>query len=126
MWNDDFVALDDFLTAEFGDDLRWFAAFDAKSYDYDFFHVREDLRRDLKSHQLDYIIHRSLASFSKRNAEDVYFHLGDADYLVAGYESGTAYHVYLDDRRGLVVMLEPDTAVTLPKFVDTIREKSQA
>ncbi|WP_435101777.1 hypothetical protein [Halarchaeum sp. P4] len=125
MWKEEFATLDDYLSDEYGDDLRWFAAFDAKSYDYDVYHVRKDLQQDLKGNQLDYVIHRSLASFSKQNAEGVYFHLGDADHLVAGYERGSAHHVFLDDRRGLVVMLEPDTDVTLPEFPKTVREKAR-
>lgn len=78
----------------------------------------------MKGHQLDYVVHRSLASFSRRNAEEMYSHLGEAGYLVSGYERGTAYHVYLGEDRGVVVMLEPDVAVTLPDFVETVREKA--
>ena len=116
-----FEALADHLRDRYGEDLRWVADFDAGSYEYRFHHVRRDLKNDLKDRQLDYLIHRSLAVYNRRHAEEVYFHLGSADSLVVDYERGTAVHLFLDDRRGVVVMLEPTVPVTLPDFVEEWR-----
>ena len=111
------------LQDEYGEDLRWVANYDSDSYEYEFHHIRDDLDRDLKTHQLDRVIHRSLAVYNKRHAEEVYFHLGDADSLVVDYEKGTAFHLFLDDTRGVTVMLEPDVDVSLTQFDHEWRAK---
>ena len=112
-----------YLRDRYGDDLRWVADHDSRTYDYRVHHVREDLRNDLTGNQLDHVIHRSLAVYNKRHAEEVYFHLGDADHLSVSYERGMAIHLFLDDTRGLTVMLEPDVPVTLPTMVAECRSK---
>ncbi|MDX1746631.1 MAG: hypothetical protein R3324_11890 [Halobacteriales archaeon] len=114
-------ALVEFLLDRYGEDLRWVATYDTASFDYRFHHIRTDVKDDLKGRQLDHVIHRSLAVYNKRHAEEVYFHLGESDYLIVDYELGTAFHLFLDDRRGVTVMLEPDTELTLPTFVDECR-----
>ena len=119
----EYDSLTAFLRERFDDDLRWVANFDCESYDYEFHHVRADLRTELTDQQLDYLIHRALAAFSKRDAEEVYFHLGDAEYLLADYERGTALHLFLDDRRGVTIVLEPDATIQLPDFVAECRDR---
>ena len=118
-----FEPLVDHLRDRYGDDLRWVANYNARSYDYRFHHVRGDLKGDLKGIQLDHVIHRSLAVYNKRHAEEVYVHLGEADSLVVRYERGTAVHVFLDDRRGVTVMVEPTVEVALPAFTDDCRAR---
>ena len=110
-----------FLRDRYGDDLRWVANYNSQTYDYRIHHVRDDLTTELTGNQLDYVIHRSLAVFNKRHSEEVYFHLGESDYLVVHYERGTALHVFLDDERGVTVMLEPEVPFTLPDLVSDCR-----
>jgi hypothetical protein len=112
-----------FLREEYGTDLRWVANYNSKTYEYEFRHVRDDLRDDLTGVQLDHVVHRSIAVYNKRHAEDVYFHLGEANYLVTDYERGTAFHVFLDDVRGVTILLEPHVSVTVPEFVDACRNE---
>jgi hypothetical protein len=114
-----FDGLVDALTEQYGADLRWVANYNSKTYNYRFHHVRDGLKNELTGNQLDYVVHRSLAVYNRQHAEDVYFHLGDSDYLVVDYERGTAFHLFLDDVRGVTVVLEPDVSVTLP---DTIAD----
>lgn len=116
-----FDGLVDFLQNAFGEDLRWVANYNSETYDYTFRYIREDLESELKGGELDYVIHRSLAVYNKRHAEEVYFHLGEADHLSVTYDRGTAFHVFLDDKRGVTIMLEPDVPVTLPDFVEECR-----
>ncbi|WP_435333244.1 hypothetical protein [Haloarchaeobius sp. TZWWS8] len=116
-----FDRLVDDLRTQYGDDLRWVANYNSETYEYRVRYVRPDLETELKDNQLDYVIHRSLAVYNKRHAEEVYFHLGEADSLVVQYERGTAYHVFLDDTRGITIMFEPDVSVTLPSFAETCR-----
>ncbi|MDX1746444.1 MAG: hypothetical protein R3324_10945 [Halobacteriales archaeon] len=110
-----------FLRDRYGEDLRWVANYNSESYSYRFHHVRTDLQNDLKGNQLDYVIHRSLAVYNKRHAEEVYFHLGESNYLTVAYEQGTAFHVFLDDKRGVTIMLEPDVQVTIPDAIEEYR-----
>ncbi|WP_137285384.1 hypothetical protein [Halorussus salinisoli] len=119
----DFDDLVSFLREQYGEDLRWVVNYNSKSYDYRFHHVRKDLEGDLKGIQLDYVIHRSLAVYNKRHAEGVYFHLGESDYLIVNYERGKAIHLFLDDKRGVTIMLEPDVAATLPDFIDACKDR---
>ncbi len=116
-----YEALVRFLRDRHGRDLRWVANYNSKTYDYRFHHIREDLETELSEHQLDYVVHRSLAVYNKRHAEEVYFHLGASDYLIVSYERGTAVHLFLDDVRGVTIMLEPDVSVTLPDVIDECR-----
>lgn len=118
-------ALVEYLKETYADDLRWVANYNSKSYDYEFHHVRKNLKNDLKGIQLDYVVHRSLAVYNKRHAEEVYFHLGESDYLIVHYERGTAFHIFLDDDRGVTIMLEPDVSVVLPDFVDECRDRME-
>ena len=119
----DFDDLVSFLRERYGEDLRWIANYNSESYDYEFQHIRNDLKNDLKGNQLDYVIHRSLAVYNKRHTEEVYFHLGESDYLIVNYERGKAFHVFLDDKRGVTIMIEPDVSVSLPEFVDDCRDR---
>lgn len=64
--------------------------------------------------------------FNKRHVEEVYFHLGEADYLITNQEKGTAFHIYLGENRGVVIMLEPDVEVSLPGFIEECRNKVEA
>lgn len=118
-----FDGLVDYLRERHGDDLRWVANYNSDNYGYTFHHIRGNLKAELKGIELDYVIHRSLAVYNKRHAEEVYFHLGDANYLLVDYDRGTAFHVFLDDDRGVTVMLEPDVPVELPTFVEDCRER---
>ena len=119
----DFEELVRYLRDEYGEGLRWVANYHSTRLDYRFHHVRDDLKNDLTGNQLDHVIHRSLAVYNKRHAEDVYFHLGESDSLVVSYEKGTAVHVFLDDRRGVTVMVEPDVSISLPDFVEACRTR---
>lgn len=116
-----FDKLVQYLRDQYGQDLRWIANYNSETFDYRFHHIRKDLKNDLKGNQLDYVIHRSLAVYNKRHAEEIYFHLGESDYLIVNYERGTAYHLFLDDKRGVTIMLEPDVSVTLPDVIDDCR-----
>ncbi|MFD1646810.1 hypothetical protein [Haloarchaeobius litoreus] len=111
-----------FLDERYGDDLRWVANYNSRTYEYRFHHVRDDLTTEFTENQLDFLVHRSLAVYNKRHAEEVYFNLGAADSLVVDYENGTALHVFLDDRRGVTIVVEPTVSVTVPDLVDECRE----
>lgn len=119
----DIGGLVDFLRDGYGEDLRWVANYNSKTYDYHIHHVRKDLKNELKGIQLDHLVHRSLAVYNKRHAENVYFHLGESDYLIVDYERGTAFHLFLDKHRGVTIMLEPHVSVTLPDVIDDWRSK---
>jgi hypothetical protein len=109
------------LRDRYGDELRWVANYNSDTYAYRVYHVRADLENELTGNQLDYLIHRSLAVFNKRHSEEVYFHLGESEYLLVHYERGTALHVFLDETRGVTIMLEPDVSLTLPNAVEEFR-----
>ncbi|MFB6253073.1 MAG: hypothetical protein ABEI06_00520 [Halobacteriaceae archaeon] len=121
-----FDSLLEYLHETFDSDLRWVANYNAQSYDYKFHHIRADLKNELTGNQLDYVIHRSLAVYNKRHAEEVYFHLGESDFLLVHYDKGSAYHIFLDDRRGVTIMVEPDVTVSVPKFIERCREKIES
>jgi hypothetical protein len=82
MASHDVAHLASHLRTEYGDDLRWVAYYNSRSYTYQVEHLRDDLRNELTENQLDRVIHRSLAVYNKRHAEEVYFHLGESDYLI--------------------------------------------
>ena len=121
-----FNKLVEYLRNQYGEDLRWVADYNSETYHYRVHHIREDLKNDLKGNQLDHVIHRSLAVYNKRHAEGVYFHLGESDYLIVNYERGTAYHLFLDDTRGVTIMLEPHVSVTLPEMIDDCRTQIES
>lgn len=106
----------DWLRDRFGDDLRWMASFNSETFDYEVRYVREDLKTDLSSLQLEYVIHRSMAVYNRDHLGDVYRHLGDAQSLVVQHERAMAVHLYFDDARGVVVKVSTDATVTTPTF----------
>ena len=111
-----FEALISYLTDEFGESLRWVATFDSDQYTYRVRHIREDLKTELSGMDLDTIVHRSIAVFNRRHVEDVYFHLGDAQSLLVEHEQALAFHLYLDDRRGVVIKLQTGATVSVPEL----------
>lgn len=119
----DFEPLVDHLVTTHGDDLRWVANYNSQSFSYEFQFIRNDLKTELTGNQLDYVIHRSLAVYNKRHTEEVYFHLGDAHQLTVNYDKGTAVHVFLDDVRGVTIMVEPDLSLVFPDFVEECRDR---
>lgn len=112
----DYAALVSYLTEQHGESLRWVASFDSDRFTYKVRYIRDDLEGDLSGLDFDTIVHRSMAVFNRTHVEDVYFHLGDARSLVVEHERATAIHLYIDERRGVVVKLEPDSDVRLPDF----------
>lgn len=123
MGRPDYGTLVEWLRETFGDALRWTASFDSDSFSYDVRYVRQDLKTELTEQQLDVVIHRSMAVYNRRHLEDVYSHLGPAESLVVQHERATAIHVYVGTSRGVVVKLSADTSVTVPAFVQTVRQK---
>lgn len=118
-----YAALVDWLRGEFDDQLRWVASFNSKSHSHKVRYIREDLKTELTGHQLDTIVHRSMAVFNRRHVEDVYFHLGEAECLIARHERAMAVHIYLSDVTGVVIKLTSEASVTLPDFIDACLEK---
>lgn len=114
----DYDALTAWLRDRHGDDLRWVADFHTPSYTYDVQYIRDDLKTELSTRQLDIIIHRTMGLFNRAYVEEVYTHLGDAYALVLQHEKATAVHVYLSDMDGFVVKLRSGVPVTLPDDVD--------
>jgi hypothetical protein len=114
----DYQALVAHLLDRHGDGLRWLACFDSERYSYNVEYIRDDLTTELSTHDLDVVIHRTVALFNRPYVEEVYTHLGDAQCLVLQHERATAVHVYLSDREGLVIKLRAGIDVTLPEFVD--------
>jgi hypothetical protein len=114
----DYGALVAFLRERYGGDLRWVASLDADTYRYKVRYIREDLKTELTTHQLDAVIHRSIAMFDRPRVEKVYSHLGDAQSLVVQHERATAVHLYLDGSRGVVVKIRAGNDISLPGFVE--------
>lgn len=110
----DYEALVAYLRDRFGDDLRWVASFDSARFDYTVRYVREDLKTDLTDSDLDTVVHRSMAVFDRAHVERPYAHLGDVRSLVVDHERATAVHLYLEERRGVVVKVQAGRSVTLP------------
>jgi hypothetical protein len=111
-------ALVDHLREQYGDDLRWVATFDSDRFTYRVREIRDDLRTDLSEHQLDTIIHRSMALFDRDRMDDVYFHLGETEALLVQHEAAMAVHLYLDDSTGIVVMIDRSAEVRMPTQID--------
>jgi hypothetical protein len=114
----DYDALVAFLRERFDDDLRWVASFDTDSYRYTVQYIRPDLETELTTHDLDVVIHRSIALFNRPYVSRVYTHLGDARSLVLQHERATAIHIYLGDSDGFVVKVRAGNEVTVPGIVD--------
>lgn len=114
----DYDALVAFLTDRYGDQLRWVASFNADNYRYDVRYIRQDLKTELSTHDLDVVIHRSIALFNRPYVEEVYTHLGHARSLVLQHERATAVHVYLGESDGFVVKIRAGNDVSIPGFVD--------
>ncbi|MFW5903504.1 MAG: hypothetical protein ACOCS7_02070 [Halolamina sp.] len=119
-------ALVSFLQEEYGDALRWVASFDSESMDYDIRYIRDDLKTDLSGFNFDTIVHRSIAIFNRRHVEDVYFHLGDAESLLVEYDEAIAVHLYLDDRRGVVIKIQSGADVSIPEFREACLERLES
>ncbi|MEF8876179.1 MAG: hypothetical protein V5A60_05625 [Haloarculaceae archaeon] len=119
----DYDALVAYLLEGYGEDLRWIASFDTGSYRYDVRYIREDLKTELSSHQLDVVVHRTIGLFNRPYVEEVYTHLGDAHSLVLQHERATAVHLYLGETEGLVVKIRAGNEIGVPGFVeDCLRE----
>lgn len=112
----DFDSLVTNLTDRFGGDLRWVASFDAARYDYDVRYVRPDLTSELSSHDLDVVVHRSIALFRRPYVEEVYAHLGPARTLVVEHERATAVHIYLSETSGVIVKIRTGNEIGVPSF----------
>ena len=119
-------ALVSFLQGEYDDALRWVASFDSDSMHYDVRYIREDLKTELSGLDFDTIVHRSMVVFNRRHLEDVYFHLGDAESLVVEYDDAMAVHLYLDDRRGVVIKLQRGADVSIPEFREACLERLES
>lgn len=114
----DYDALLTFLRDRFDDDLRWVASFETDSYRYTVRYIRPDLETELSSHDLDVVVHRSIALFNRPYVEEVYPHLGHARSLVLQHERATAVHLYLGDTDGVVVKIRAGNDVSVPGFVE--------
>ncbi len=114
----DYDALVAYLEDRFEEDLRWIASFNTKTYRYTVQYIRPDLTTELSSHDLDVVIHRTIALFNRGYVEQVYTHLGDAKSLVLDHDRATAVHVYLGKNEGFVVKIRTGNEVTVPTFVD--------
>jgi len=111
-------ALVDHLRERYGDRLRWVATFDSDRFTYRVRAIRADLETDLSEHQLDTIVHRSMAIFDRDRMDDVYFHLGEVEAMLVQHEVAMAVHLYLEESTGVVVKVERDAEVTMPTQVD--------
>jgi hypothetical protein len=116
----DYASLVAWLRETYGDDLRWTASYDHATYQYTVQYIREDLKTELKSRELDTIIHRSMALFNREHVDDVYFHLGEARSLVVEHERATAVHVYTGEETGVVIKLRHGAEFSFPDFVDRV------
>jgi len=111
-------ALIEWLRDRFGESLRWVASFDSDHYTYRVRYIREELKSELTEHELDVIIHRSMAVYSRHRLEDVYRHLGTARSMVVEHERATAVHLYFGGTRGVVVKLGGEASVNTPGFTE--------
>jgi hypothetical protein len=116
--NPDYESLVAFLRDRFEDDLRWVASFNTDTYRYTVQYIRSDLHTELSSHDLDVVIHRSIALFNRPYVEEVYTHLGNVHSLVLQHDRATAVHFYLGDADGFVVKIRAGNDVSIPGFVD--------
>jgi hypothetical protein len=116
--NPDYDALVAHLRDRYDDGLRWIASFNGTSYRYTVEYIRDDLRTELTSHQLDTVIHRSIGLFNRSYLEKVYTHLGPVEAFVLQHERATAVHLYLGGATGVVIKLRAGVEITLPAFVE--------
>ena len=113
----------EWLQEQYGESLRWVASFDSDRFAYKVRYIREDLQTELTGHQLDTLIHRSMAVYNRRHLEDVYNHLGTAQSMVVEHDRATAVHVYFRGSKGVVVKLKNDVSVTTPGFTQDAMAK---
>ena len=106
------------LRDRYGDAVRWVASCDTDADRYEVRCVRRGLETERSSHDLDVVIHRSIALFDRPYVEEAYRYLGDVQALILQHERATAVHVYLGPSEGFVVKVRAGEAVTLPAFVD--------
>jgi hypothetical protein len=116
--NPDYDALVAFLEDRFEDDLRWVASFNADTYRYEVRYIRPDLTTELSTHDLDVVVHRSIALFNRPYVGQVYAHLGEVRSLVLQHERATAVHLYLGESDGIVVKIRAGNDVGVPGFVE--------
>ncbi|WP_440991867.1 hypothetical protein [Haloarchaeobius baliensis] len=114
----DYDALVAFLQERYAEELRWVATFQTTTYRYDVRYIRSDLKTELSTHDLDTVIHRSIALFNRPYLEKVYTHLGHVRSFVLQHERATAVHLYLGGGEGIVIKVRRGASVTLPDFVD--------
>lgn len=113
----------EWLQEQYGESLRWVASFDSDRFAYKVKYIRDDLKTELTGHQLDVLIHRSMAVYNREHLEDVYNHLGTAQSLVVEHDRAMAVHVYFGGSKGVVVKLRKDASVTTPGFTQDAMAK---
>ncbi|KAB1197850.1 MULTISPECIES: hypothetical protein [Haloferax] len=106
------------LRDRFGQNLRWVASFDSKTYNYTVEYIRPDLKTELSNHQFDVVVHRSIALFRRPYIEEVYTHLGNVNALVLQHDRATAVHLYLSDTTGVIVKIKAGNSVSIPEFTN--------
>jgi len=106
------------LRDRYDDDLRWIASFNTDSYRYEIQYIREDLTTELSNHDLDVVVHRSIALFNRPYVEEVYTHLGHAQSLILQHERATAVHIYLSENEGLTIEIRAGNEITVPGVVE--------
>jgi hypothetical protein len=116
--NPNYDSLVTYLRDRSGEDLRWVASFNAKSYDYNIQYVRPDLKTELTNHEFDAVVHRSIALFRRPFVREVYSHLGPARSLFVEHERATAVHPYISDVDGVIVKIMAGNQLPVPTFVD--------
>lgn len=95
-----------------GDGLRVVATYEAEEYEIHY--VRDDLRDDVGSLDVDRI-HRELImeGISREYLEEL-FDAGDLGYLALSFEQALALHFAGPGHTGLYVAIEPDAVDPLP------------
>jgi hypothetical protein len=111
-----------FLRDRYDRDLRWVASFDTESYQYNVEYIREDLKTELTSRDLDIVIHRSIALFNRPYVEEVYTHLGHAQSLILQHDLATAVHIYLSENEGITIKIRAGNEISVPGFVEDCLE----
>jgi hypothetical protein len=114
----DYDTLVAFLQERYDDGLRWVASFNTESYQYDVRYIREDLTTELTGHDLDVVIHRSIALFNRPYVEEVYTHLGHAQSLILQHERAMAVHIYLSESEGLTIKIRTGNEIVVPGFIE--------
>lgn len=114
----DYDSLVAFLQERYDDDLRWVASFNTDSYRYDVRYIREDLKTELTSRDLDVVIHRSIALFNRPYVEEVYTHLGHAQSLILQHERAIAVHIYLSETEGITIKIRTGSELAVPGSIE--------